>query len=441
MIADPITTANPAPEGAERSQPGGRRILLHAPDITLKGRNQRDFQQALIRNVRLHLSRSGYHWNAGASRGRVCILVPERSAIDIPDALALLRRIPGVAALADALWIPPREAYTEDRQVNWDLLTPKVIDLAASIYREHASFAVRFNRVDKQLLTISSAVGERLGAAIVQATAWDKVNLKRPDCTVHIDAYPDGLYLYTDKLKGVGGLPVGTGGRVLALLSGGIDSPVAAYLLAKRGCEVDLFHLSASHLSVSEIADSVIGRLVRQLSRHTGRMHLHVAPNTYFDMALKGRPTGYEVVLFRRFLLRVAAEQANRIGALALVNGDSLGQVASQTLENMVSVTRCIETPVFRPLVGTNKDEIIDLARWIGTYEISIDPYKDCCALIAGNPKTRSTHEALVELEQTLIHDYPQLMARTLQDMTVLEFAYGERVTPNINTHKQEEFT
>lgn len=441
LIAEPVTTVDPAPECAERSHPGGRRILLHAPDITLKGRNQPDFQQALVRNVRQHLLRAGYRWYAGDSRGRICILTPARAEADIQNALALLQRIPGVSTLADALWIPPRQAYTEDRQINWDLLTPKIIDLAASTYRKHASFAVRFNRVDKKLLTTSGAVGERLGAAILQSTAWDKVNLKHPDCTFHIDAYPDGLYLYTGKLKGVGGLPTGTGGRVLALLSGGIDSPVAAYLLAKRGCEVDLFHLSAGHLGAAEIADSVIGRLVRQLSRYMGRTHLHVAPYTYFDLALKGRPTGYEVVLFRRFLLRVAAEQAGRIKALALVNGDSLGQVASQTLENMVSVSRCIDMPVFRPLVGTNKDEIINLARWIGTYEISIEPYKDCCALIAGNPRTRSTHEALVELEHELIPDYSQLLERTLQDMNVLEFAYGDLVTSYRNTHKQEEFS
>ena len=414
---------------------------MQAPDITLKGRNQPDFQQALVKNVRRHLLRAGYRWNAGVSRGRVCILVPERGKVDIQDALSLLLKIPGVAALADALWIPPRQAFTEDRQINWDLLTPKVIDLAASAYRKHASFAVRFNRVDKKLLTTSGEVGERLGAAILQSTAWDKVNLKYPDSTFHIDAYPDGLYLYTDKLKGVGGLPVGTGGRVLALLSGGIDSPVAAYLLAKRGCEVDLFHLSASHLNPSEIADSVIGRLARQLSRYTRRTRLHVVPYTYFDLALKGRPTRYEVVLFRRFMLRAAAEQAGRIKALALVNGDSLGQVASQTLENMVSASRCIDMPVFRPLVGTNKDEIISMARWIGTYEISIEPYKDCCALIAGNPKTRSTHEAMVKLEQELIPDYSQLLEHTLQDMNVLEYAYGERAAPYKNTHKKEEFS
>lgn len=441
LIAKPAKPARSVPQGGGGYPPGNRRILLHAPDITLKGRNQPDFQQALARNVRQHLLRAGFRWNAGDSRGRVCILVPERDEAGIQNALALLQKIPGIATLADALWIPPRQAFTEDRQINWDLLTPKIIDLAASTYRKHASFAVRFNRVDKKLLTTSGAVGERMGDAILQSTAWDKVNLKHPDCTFHIDAYPDGMYLYTDKLRGVGGLPVGTGGRVLALLSGGIDSPVAAYLLAKRGCEVDLFHFSAGHLSTAEIADSVIGRLARQLSRYTGRTRLHVAPYTYFDLALKGRPTGYEVVLFRRFLLRAAAEQAVRIKALALVNGDSLGQVASQTLENMVSASRCIDLPVFRPLIGTNKDEIINLARWIGTYEISIEPYKDCCALIAGNPKTRSTHEALVEREHELIPDYSQLLDRTLQDLNVLEFAYGERATPRKNTHKQEEFS
>ena len=425
MIEESINDPGANSERPVKPSAGRHRVLLHAPDITLKGKNQADFQRALERNVRHHLLRAGYHWNAGASRGRVCIIVPEKQESNLPQVLALMQKVPGISSVAATRWIPPDQVRNHKTQINWEILESEIVELASINYMHGDSFAVRFNRVDKTLPTTSREMGERLGAAILQYTAWDHVNLKRPDRTFYIDAYPDGLYLYANKLKGVGGLPVGTGGRVLALLSGGIDSPVAVFYMARRGCDVDLFHLSASHQSRQDVADSVIGRLARELSRYTIRSRLFVAPYTYFDLALRGDPSGYELVLFRRFLMRIAEDLAGRIKALALVNGDSLGQVASQTLENLVSSSRCIEMPLFRPLVGTNKDEIIYIARDIGTYEISIEPYKDCCALITGNPKTRSVHEDLVTLEKTLLPDYTQLIQRTMEDLICLEFECG----------------
>ena len=425
MIEESTNGSGANSERLVKTSSGRHRVLLHAPDITLKGKNQSDFQRALERNVRHILLRAGYHWNAGASRGRVCIIVPEKQEAEVPQVLSLMQKVAGISSIAATRWIPPHQMLDDNNQINWEILESEIVELASIYFIKDASFAVRFNRVDKSLPTTSCEMGERLGAVILQDTGWNKVNLKRPDRTFYIDAYPDGLYLYANKLKGVGGLPVGSGGRVLALLSGGIDSPVAVFSMARRGCNVDLFHLSASHRSWQEVADSVIGRLARELSRYTIKSRLFVAPNTYFDLALRGHPSGYELVLFRRFLMRIAEQLAGRIKALALVNGDSLGQVASQTLENLVSTSRCIEMPLFRPLVGTNKDEIISIARGIGTYEISIEPYKDCCALIAGNPKTRSIHEDLLTLERKLLPDYKQLIKRTMEDLTCLEFECG----------------
>lgn len=363
------------------------RILLHCPDITLKGKNQGDFQNALSRNIKHRLRGGGYNWNVGASRGRVCINIADKAtAADISCVVRMSQEIAGVNSLAVTSWLRRDEILKENDELNWKVIGEGMTHLARRYYTENASFAIRVNRADKRLPTTSHEMGRRLGDIIREQTDWNRVNLKQPDQIFYIDAYPDGLYLYGEKLKGIGGLPVGTGGRVLSLLSGGIDSPVAAFLMTKRGCNVDLFHMSASHVQELELEQSVIARLARQVSRYAQNCRVYIVPYTYFDLALAGQRSGYEMVLFRRFLMRTAEIQAQRIKAQALVSGDSLGQVASQTLENLVSVSRAIDMPIFRPLIGSNKNEIITLARQIGTYEISIEPYKDCCALIAQHP-------------------------------------------------------
>ena len=404
------------------------RILLHSPDITLKGKNQNYFQKALCKNIKHRLSNAGFKWDIVASRGRVCVNTAGQAKQDIRHALSVLQELAGVSSLAAACYLRPAEILTEAGEMHWQALEDVMVGLARHYYLENASFAVRVNRTDKMLPAKSNEMGQRLGEIIRQRTGWDRVDLKHADQTFYIDGYPDGLYCYGKKLKGLGGLPVGTGGRVLSLLSGGIDSPVASALMATRGCDVDLFHMSASHVRDTDVNTSVIARLARRISRYTQHSRLFIAPYTYFDLALSGERSGYELVLFRRFLMRTAETLAQRIHAQALVNGDSLGQVASQTLENLVSSSRAIEMPILSPLIGTNKDDIIRSARQMGTYPISIEPYKDCCALIAHSPKTRSRHEHLMELEDRLLPDYAQIIENTLEDMICLEFDCGEMV-------------
>lgn len=402
------------------------RIILQYPDITLKGKNQKEFQHTLYVNIKRHLESRGYPWHIGASHGRACIFVPEQQQSAAYDVASILQKMPGVHSLSIARWLHPTLYLTDTGSMSWKCIDREIIMLARQYYLEDASFAIRAHRTDKSLPVTSMEIGRYLGELILRETNWRKVSLNKPDCTFYIDVHPDGIYLYAEKLRGVGGLPVGSGGRVLALLSGGIDSPVAAFLLAKRGCQVDFFHFSASHLGRREISESVIGRLAARLSCYTQHSKLYVAPYTYLDLALAGSDSGYELVLFRRFLMRTAEKLASRIRALALVNGDSLGQVASQTLENLVSSTSAVELPVFRPLIGSNKEEIIDCARRIGCYEISIEPYKDCCALIARHPKTKSRPDRLEQLEAGLLPAYAELVDRTLADMVCLEYRYGE---------------
>ena len=404
------------------------RILLHSPDITLKGKNQSDFQRQLVENIRLRLHGLGLAWQVGSARGRAYVDTTGRDKADIDAAVPALADIAGVTSLAAAVWLRPGAVVDEDGGLNWPLLEETLVDMAEACFRPGVSFAVRVNRTDKSLPVKSQEMEQRLGGAIRSRTGWDKVDLTRPGRTFHIDAYPDGLYIYDCKRSGIGGLPVGTGGRLLALLSGGIDSPVAAFMLAKRGCDIDLFHLTAAHLDPARAGESVVLKLAAEISRFSLRTRLYAAPYTYFDLALKGGHSGYELVLFRRFLMRMAERLAGRLGAAGLITGDSLGQVASQTIENITTASQPVTLPVLRPLIGMNKQEIIEQARRIGTYEISILPYKDCCALIGRHPRTRTRPEAAARLEAELFPDYGKLMNDTFADMVRYDFECGRLV-------------
>lgn len=324
-----------------------------------------------------------------------------------------------------AQWFAPEESGDKPETLGVGPVAEALLDLARRTHTPGARFAVRVARHDN-VAKFSTRELERLwGAAILAETPWDGVNLSAPDRVFHVAVYPQGTLLYADRRTGLGGMPAGASGRVLALLSGGIDSPVAAFLMARRGCAVDCLHFSANYIDRDRAADSPVGRLAARLSRYTQTLTLHVAPYVPFDLALSGPRTGYELMLFRRFMLRAAERLAGRRRATALVTGDSLSQVASQTLDNLVALEAAATLPVFRPLIGFNKQEIIAWARRIGTYPISIEPYKDCCALIGRAPKTRARAWRLDALEREGLPDYDRLVEEVLAESIGLRFSAG----------------
>ncbi|HXV61794.1 MAG TPA: tRNA uracil 4-sulfurtransferase ThiI [Vicinamibacteria bacterium] len=391
-------------------------ILLRSPEITLKRRNQSEFWSLLRENVQHYLDHAGISWPVKNARARLDVDAGTVFGPELEKALGILERVAGVDSLAAALRLPPERSLIEDAMVA----------SASECYEDDRSFAVRVHRVDKRFPLTSSQMEVLLGDAIRERTSWDRVDLSRPHRTFYVDIYREAAFVYHERLKGVGGLPVGVSGRVLSLLSGGIDSPVASFLLARRGARIDWFHMSASHVTEVELHDSVVSRIAKQLSRTTLRSRLFVVPYTHFDLALRGGNTGYEPVLFRRFLFRAAEELARRIGSDALGTGDSLAQVASQTMENIVASSKAIEALVLRPLVGLDKQQIMDLARRIGTYEISIEPYKDCCALYSRRVRTRARHEALEAIEKRVLPGYDDLIRRSLDDLIWAEYDCGD---------------
>lgn len=403
-------------------------ILIRSPEITLKGRNQGEFWLRLKSNVQTHLARRGISWPVKTARARLFL---EAGTSPDPDelerALHGLGEVAGVDSYSAARRID-HGRLMRDGELDRALIEETLVEMARSCFESDRSFAVRVHRVDKRFPLTSSEMEIWLGNAIRGRTGWSRVQLDRPERTFHVDIYADAMFLYSDRFKGVGGLPVGSSGRVLSLLSGGIDSPVASYLLARRGASVDWFHMSATHATGGEFESSVVGRIARKLSRHTMQSRLFVVPYTHFDLALTGQETGYEAVLFRRFLFRAGEAMAHRTGAVALATGDSLAQVASQTLDNLVTSTKAVDTLVLRPLIGLDKQQIMELARGIGTYEISIEPYKDCCALYARGARTRTRSEALSAIENRFLPDLEILIRRSLDDALWGEYECGDLV-------------
>jgi thiamine biosynthesis protein ThiI len=392
-------------------------IVIRAPEITLKGRNQGEFWVRLRENLERRLSSQGVFWPIGTARARLFVEAGSSPATEELDrALEAVSEVAGVDSFSAALRAE-RDDICPAGVLDRSRVEEILVDLSRELQEPEKSFALRVRRVDKRFPLTSGEMEAWLGDVLRKRTLWSRVDLDAPDRTFYVDVYRDSLYFYADRRKGLGGLPVGVSGRVLSLLSGGIDSPVASFLLARRGAFVDWFHMSAAHVREGDFEASVVGRIARRLSRFSLESRLFVVPYSHFDLAFAGNETGYEPVLFRRFLFRVAEELARRMGAQALVTGDSLAQVASQTLENLVTTSKAVEILILRPLIGMDKQQIMDLARRIGTYAISIEPYKDCCALHARRVRTRARAGALERLEEKLFPDYGSLVERSLSEM------------------------
>lgn len=405
------------------------KILIRYGEISLKGKNRGEFEILLRKNIKRRLYAEALRWKVRRAHGRILVEVPEQaSAGDIDTACEAARQVAGITSVAPCRWLPADHTRQHESEPDQGLIRETVVAMARDGQVPNGSFAVRVKRADKRFPIGSQELERSLGAAVLAQTDHSRVDLSRPNCLLAVEIFSDGMYFHGRALPGIGGLPVGGSGHVLTLLSGGIDSPVAGFLMAKRGCRMDFLHLTASHVQQREVDDSPVVELARRLSRFTLNSRLYLAPYTHFDVALSGRQTGYELVLFRRFMARLGERLATKLGAQALITGDSLGQVASQTLDNMVVNSQAVAMPMLRPLIGYDKQEIIALARRIDTYDTSIQPYKDCCALLSRHPKTRARRETVADLEAQRLPDMQALLESTVAETRVLRFDCGRRL-------------
>ncbi|HEY7876443.1 MAG TPA: tRNA uracil 4-sulfurtransferase ThiI [Actinomycetota bacterium] len=366
-------------------------LVAHYHEIGLKGRNRDFFETALARNLKRALRGTGYN-RVRRGFGRIVVDFDEGS--DVTEAAERAARVFGVAYVGAGVRVQP----------DLDEIDRVVLELMQA--EPFESFAVRARRTYSTFELKSNDVNVHVGQLVKDATGA-RVDLSRPDATAWIELFGSAGIVYRRRLGGPGGLPVGVSGTLLALMSGGIDSPVAAWRMAKRGADVELLHFHGQPFtdpsSVRQAAD-----LAQALARYQLKVVLHLVPLGDAQREIVTHaPASLRVVLYRRVMLRIAAALADERGAQALVTGDSLGQVASQTLENIRTVRAAMpDVEVFRPLIGMDKQEIVDLATRIGTYEISTRKYQDCCVLFEPrSPATKATAEAASHAESELDMD------------------------------------
>jgi thiamine biosynthesis protein ThiI len=374
------------------------RVLCTTSEISLKGGNRRWFERTLTDNVRQALADLPA---VRISRPSWRVLIAFSEPVDFAE---VARRLATVFGLGTIMAVEHAGSTLDSLQTV----------LGARLAAMHAStFAIRCIRSDKSFPTTSPEIERMVGSFVQERTGWP-VDLTKPDLTIHVLVDENGLFIWTRRVLGPGGLPVGVSGRATCLISGGIDSPVAAYLLMKRGMRLDFVHFHSVPRTDPASLDKVED-LVRILVRYQGPAKLAMVPLLPIQEQIASLcPPGLRVLLYRRFMVRLAEQTARRLRSDALVTGESLGQVASQTIENLRAVESVATLPILRPLIGLDKPEIIDHARRIGSYETSILPHFDCCSfLLPEKPATRSSAAELDEAEEAL--DVATLVTEALE--------------------------
>ena len=388
-------------------------FLMKLGEIVLKGANKRQFEARLRQNVRRRMKKYG-NFDVYLMQSTVYV-EPMDDACDVDGAWEACRSIFGVVSLCrcrpcgknvDAIF-EAIEAYLGD-----DLDCAK-------------SFKVESKRSDKRFPLTSIQLSQEIGGRLAEAHPSVTVDVHHPDYTVFVEVRDLAAYVHGPAEPGAGGLPTGVGGRAMCLLSGGIDSPVAAYMIGKRGVEIECVHFF-SYPYTSQLAKDKVIELARLVTKYTGKMTVNVVSFTEIQEAIRDNcPEEYFTLIMRRFMMEISQRIAKHDGCGALITGENLGQVASQTMEAMAVTGAVVDIPIFMPLVGMDKEEIVTIARKIGTMETSILPYEDCCTVFTPkHPKTKPTLGQLLNAEKTLNRE--ALIQRALENIEKIKVNYHE---------------
>jgi thiamine biosynthesis protein ThiI len=383
--------------------------VVHYGEVSLKGKNRPAFTHLLADNIRQALSDID-HTQVRMLSGRILVSWPLEATWD-----EVAARLQGVFGVAN---------YARCWQASHDLDSMKSVVDRLLQDRTFSSFRISARRAFKQLPFGSQELNQEMGTHVL-ATHDTRVNLNHPDLTVHIELIPRRTLIYLEKEPGAGGLPLGMSGRLLSLLSGGLDSPVAAYRMMKRGCQVDFIHFH-SYPFMDRRSQDKARCLARILTRHQYQARLFLVPFGEIQQHIVGTaPPPYRVVLYRRCMVRIAEALARKEGATALVTGESLGQVASQTLQNLHVIASAAALPVLRPLIGMDKAEIMQEAQAIGTFATSVLPDQDCCTLfVPRHPSTKALPARIGAAEMAL--DIPALVQMALDGVQTVDLRFPE---------------
>lgn len=381
-------------------------ILIKNGELALKGLNRSTFEDILIKNIRKRIKMLGdFEYRKEQSTISV---IPMDDYIDMDEVSDRISRVFGIAAFSRALQV----------EKDMTVILENAPDYLAEQLRNAKTFKVEGKRSDKKFPLKSPEISAEVGGAILSKFPHLKVDVKNPDILVTIEIREKFAFIRGNQTKGAGGMPTGTAGKSAILISGGIDSPVAAYMMAKRGLVLNAIHF-ASPPYTSPQSEEKVHNLLRKVSRYSGNICLFTVGFTEIQEEIRDKcPEELFTLIMRRFMMRISQRIADREECKALITGESLGQVASQTLNALACTDAVVTMPVFRPLIGLDKDEIIKVSRKIDTFEISIEPYEDCCTVFTPkHPKTRPQISIIETAEQAL--DIEGLIERALENTTI----------------------
>ena len=388
-------------------------FLLKLGEIVLKGANKRQFEAKLRSNVKRRMRHYG-NFDVYIMQSTVYV-EPMDDECDVDGAWDACHTIFGVVSLCRC----------RPCEKNLDAIFEAVENYLGDDLDCAKSFKVESKRSDKQFPLTSIGISQEIGGRIAEAHPDLLVDVHHPEYTVYVEVRDLAAYVHGPAEPGAGGLPTGVGGRAMCLLSGGIDSPVAAYMIGKRGVEIECVHFF-SYPYTSQLAKDKVIELARLVTRYTGRMTVNVVGFTEIQEAIRDNcPEEFFTLVMRRFMMDISQRIAKHDGCGALITGENLGQVASQTMEAMAVTGAVVDIPIFMPLVGMDKEEIVTIARKIGTMETSILPYEDCCTVFTPkHPKTKPTIAQLLDVEKKL--DREALIERALENIERIAIKYGD---------------
>ena len=380
-------------------------FLIKYAEIGVKGKNRFLFEDALVAHIRHALKRLDGDFIVSKESGR--IYASAQSEFDFDEVVESLSRIFGIAAICPMVQV-------EDN--GYEDLKQQVLTYVDQYYDDkHFTFKVYARRGNKRYPVNSEQINRDLGEVILHTFPDTKVDVHKPDVMLYVEVR-NKINIYSKIIPGPGGMPVGTNGKAMLLLSGGIDSPVAGYMIAKRGVKIDAVYFHAPPYTSERAKEKVID-LAKLVSRYSGPVHLHIVNFTDIQLYIYDKCPHEELtIIMRRYMMRIAEHLAGEAGAQALITGESIGQVASQTMQSLAATDAVCTIPVFRPVIGFDKQEIVDVSEKIGTYETSVLPFEDCCTIfVAKHPVTKPSIKMIERSEEKLEEKIDELVETAIR--------------------------
>ncbi|MDY4669091.1 MAG: tRNA uracil 4-sulfurtransferase ThiI [Oliverpabstia sp.] len=385
-------------------------FLIKYAEIGIKGKNRYMFEDALIRQMEYVLKDVEGTFQVTKEQGR--IYVQTEGAFDYDETVDALKRVFGIALICPVV-------IREDQ--GFEQLACDVVEYVDHVYPDkNKTFKMHVRRAKKTYPGTSMELNAKLGEKILETYPQMKVDVHQPEITITVEIR-EKIYIYSESIPGPGGMPIGTNGKAMLLLSGGIDSPVAGYMIAKRGVKIDAVYFHAPPYT-SERAKQKVVDLAKLVARYSGPIHLHIVNFTDIQLYIYDKCPHEELtIIMRRYMMKIAEEIGKKTGCLGLITGESIGQVASQTVQSLAATNEVCTMPVFRPVIGFDKQEIVDIALKINTYETSIQPFEDCCTIfVAKHPVTKPNLKVIKKSEMNLAEKIDEMMKTAVDTAEVL---------------------